>query len=126
VGIVRNNKDLAANEQFIREIKERWEKINMVDGHGFSNQTIMFTRDLKNMIEVAHAITVGALRRDESRGSHYKPDFPDRNDEQFLKTSKSRWTPDGPEIEWEEVDISLIKPRKRVYNVAKEVSASGK
>jgi succinate dehydrogenase / fumarate reductase flavoprotein subunit len=126
VGIVRNNKDLAANEEAIRAIKERWEKINMVDGHGFSNQTIFFTRDLKNMIEVAHAITVGALRRDESRGSHYKPEFPDRNDEKFLKTSKSRWTPDGPVIEWEDVDTSLIKPRKRVYNVAKEVSASGK
>jgi succinate dehydrogenase / fumarate reductase flavoprotein subunit len=126
VGVVRNNKDLAANDQFLREIKERWTKINMVDGHNYSNQTILFTRELKNMIEVAHAITIGALQRNESRGSHYKPEFPDRDDEQFLKTSKSRWTPKGPVIEWEEVDVSLVKPRKRVYNVSKEASASGK
>lgn len=126
VGIVRNNKDLKENLEFLREIKERWENINMVDSHGYNNQTIMFTKDLKNMIEVAQAITTGALMRNESRGSHYKPEFPDRNDPEFLKTSKSRWTPNGPEIEWEDVDISLIKPRKRVYNVEKEVSKNGK
>jgi succinate dehydrogenase / fumarate reductase flavoprotein subunit len=126
VGIVRNNKDLAKNIEAIKEIRERWKSINMIDSNDYNNNTILFTRELKNMIEVAHAITLGALERDESRGSHYKPDFPERDDERFLKTSKSRWTDKGPVIEWEEVDTSLIKPRKRVYNVAKEVAKDGK
>ena len=42
---------------------------------------------------------------------HYKPEFPDRNDEEWLKTTKARYTEDGPVFEYEEVDISLIKPR---------------
>jgi succinate dehydrogenase / fumarate reductase flavoprotein subunit len=126
VGIVRNNQALKETDQFLRELKERWKNINMVDGKGYSNQTVMFTKQLKNMMEMAHAITNGALLRNESRGSHYKPEFPERNDEEFLKTSKSRFTPEGPVLEWEDVDTSLIKPRKRVYNVDKEVTKNGK
>ncbi|MCL1975679.1 MAG: succinate dehydrogenase flavoprotein subunit [Firmicutes bacterium] len=125
VGVVRNNKDLQANECFIREIKERWNNINMVDCLGYSNQVISFTKELKNMIEMAHAITIGALIRNESRGSHYKTDFPERNDDEFLRTSKSRYTQNGPMIEWEEVDISIINPRKRSYGEDKEAAQNG-
>jgi succinate dehydrogenase / fumarate reductase flavoprotein subunit len=54
--------------------------------------------------------------RNESRGAHYKPDFPDRNDEDFLKTTIADWTPEGPQISYEAVDVSLIKPRIRDYS----------
>ncbi|MNE75680.1 Fumarate reductase flavoprotein subunit [compost metagenome] len=65
-------------------------------------------------------MTLGALLRNESRGAHYKPEFPDRNDEDFLKTSIATWTPEGPKISYEEVDVSLIKPRKRDYSSDKK------
>lgn len=68
------------------------------------------------MLELAEAMTLGALLRNESRGAHYKPEFPDRNDEEFLKTTKAAWTPDGPEISYEAVDVSLIPPRIRDYS----------
>ncbi len=61
-------------------------------------------------------MTKGALLRNESRGAHYKPDFPDRNDEDFLKTTIADWTPEGPQISYEAVDVSLIKPRIRDYS----------
>jgi succinate dehydrogenase / fumarate reductase, flavoprotein subunit len=67
-------------------------------------------------------ITIGALLRNESRGAHYKPEFPERDDENFLKTTKARFTPDGPEITYEDVDVSLIKPRLRNYKVSKEAT----
>jgi len=76
------------------------------------------------MIELAKVITKGALLRNESRGAHYKPDFPERDDPNFLKTTKARWTPSGPEITYEEVDVSLIKPRPRKYDVDKQASAT--
>jgi succinate dehydrogenase / fumarate reductase flavoprotein subunit len=62
-------------------------------------------------------ITQGALLRDESRGSHYKPDFPDRDDVNWLKTTKAYFAadPDQPRYEFEPVDVSLIKPRMRHY-----------
>ena len=68
-----------------------------------------------------HARALGALLRDESRGAHYKPDFPDRNDEKFLKTTKASFTglPEGPKFEYEEVDTQFIKPRPRSYTAAK-------
>ncbi len=65
-------------------------------------------------------MTLGGLLRNESRGAHYKPEFPERNDEEFLKTTKAKWTADGPQIEWEDVDVSLIAPRKRDYTTDKK------
>jgi succinate dehydrogenase / fumarate reductase flavoprotein subunit len=56
--------------------------------------------------------------RDESRGAHYKPEFPDRDDEKFLRTTRAMWSQDGPAITYEPVDTSLIRPRKRVYTAA--------
>ena len=77
----------------------------------------MFTRQLWNMLELSRVITQGALRRNESRGGHFKPDFPERDDENWLKTTKAAWTPDGPSFSYDEVDTSLIQPRARRYDV---------
>ncbi len=55
---------------------------------------------------LARVITLGALARDESRGAHYKPDFPDRDDANGLKTTKAEYVPDGPRLTYEEVDAS--------------------
>ncbi|MDD2568050.1 MAG: succinate dehydrogenase flavoprotein subunit [Clostridia bacterium] len=121
VAIVRYNKALAETDVKLQEFQERWNKINIVDSNAYSNQTVMFARQLKNMMELARVITLGALNRNESRGSHYKPDFPKRDDEKFLKTTMAQWTPNGPKFSWEEVDISHIKPRERNYSVDKKV-----
>ncbi len=53
------------------------------------------------MLQLARVITQGALLRDESRGSHYKPDFPDRDDANFLKTTKASYAPDADEPRFE-------------------------
>ena len=71
------------------------------------------------MLELSRVIAVGALNRDESRGAHFKPDFPERNDERFLKTTEARYTAAGPVLEYEEVDTSFIKPRPRRYDATK-------
>ena len=73
------------------------------------------------MLELSRCVVQGALLRDESRGAHYKPDFPDRNDEKFLKTTKASFTgqPNGPKLELEDVDTQYIKPRPRRYDAAK-------
>jgi succinate dehydrogenase / fumarate reductase flavoprotein subunit len=117
--VVRYNDRLQDTINNIKDMKERYDNINMTDTARWNNQGVAFTRQLWNMLELAEAMTVGALLRDESRGAHYKPDFPDRDDENFLKTTKAKWTPEGPQIEYEEVDVSLIKPRKRDYSANK-------
>ncbi|MFS8580635.1 MAG: succinate dehydrogenase flavoprotein subunit, partial [Novibacillus thermophilus] len=69
---------------------------------------------------LARVITIGALNRNESRGAHYKPEFPERNDEEWLKTTIAMHTEDGPQFTYEDVDTSLIKPRERRYDVSKQ------
>lgn len=118
--VVRYNKQLEETLSKINDMKLRWNNINVNDSAGFNNPGVAFTRQLKNMLELAHAMTLGALLRNESRGAHYKPEFPDRNDDEFLKTTKAKWTPDGPEISYEDVDVSLIPPRKRDYTTDKK------
>ncbi len=119
VAIVRYNKQLAETDVTLQEMMARWEDLNIVDSGAYSNQTVMFAKQLKNMMELARVITIGALNRNESRGSHYKPEFPTRNDEEYLKTTKAKWTQDGPVFAWEEVDTSCLQPVARVYDTDK-------
>ncbi|WP_339798481.1 succinate dehydrogenase flavoprotein subunit [Paenibacillus sp. FSL R5-0744] len=114
--VVRHNPKLEATIGKIKELKERYRNINMNDTSRWNNQGVAFTRQLWNMLELSEAMTLGALMRNESRGAHYKPEFPDRNDEEFLKTTKAAWTADGPQITYDEVDVSLIPPRVRDYS----------
>ncbi|OAB39033.1 succinate dehydrogenase flavoprotein subunit [Paenibacillus macquariensis subsp. defensor] len=117
--VVRYNDKLEATIEKIKELKQRYQNISMNDKSRWNNPSIAFTRQLWNMLELAHAMTVGALLRDESRGAHYKPDYPERNDERFLKTTKAKWTPEGPQISYDEIDVSLIPPRIRDYSKEK-------
>ncbi|GGO02695.1 succinate dehydrogenase flavoprotein subunit [Saccharibacillus kuerlensis] len=114
--VVRYNNKLEQTINKIKELKQRYHKINMMDTAQWNNSSVAFTRQLWNMLELAEAMTKGALLRNESRGAHYKPEFPTRNDEEFLKTTKAAWTPEGPSISYEEVDVSLIPPRIRDYS----------
>jgi succinate dehydrogenase / fumarate reductase flavoprotein subunit len=119
--VIRYNKGLRQADQKIVELLDRFKNVNLSDKSQWANTSFAFARQLKNMLELSRAITLGALLRDESRGSHYKPDFPDRNDEKFLKTTKAAFTgaPEGPRFEYEEVDIQYIKPRPRRYDATK-------
>jgi succinate dehydrogenase / fumarate reductase flavoprotein subunit len=114
--VVRHNPKLEATIGKIKELKARYRNINMNDTSRWNNQGVAFTRQLWNMLELSEAMTLGALMRNESRGAHYKPEFPNRNDEEFLKTTKAAWTADGPQISYDEVDVSLIPPRVRDYS----------
>ncbi|MBZ4687430.1 MAG: succinate dehydrogenase / fumarate reductase, flavoprotein subunit [Clostridia bacterium] len=117
VTIVRYNNKLKETDEKLQELMERYQNIGLPDKSKWSNQDVMFTRQLWNMMELARVITLGALNRNESRGAHYKPEFPERDDENWLKTTKAYWTENGPQFEYEDVDISLVKPVPRKYDV---------
>jgi succinate dehydrogenase / fumarate reductase flavoprotein subunit len=115
VTVVRFNDKLEATLKKISELRERFHKIGVPDTGSHSNQPAVFVRWLDGMLTLAEVITKGALLRDESRGGHYKPDFPERDDEQYLKTTIAIHTEKGPEISYAAVDITHIQPRKRDY-----------
>ncbi|CAM4268184.1 succinate dehydrogenase flavoprotein subunit [Paenibacillus alkaliterrae] len=118
--VVRFNDKLEATIQKIKELKQRYSNININDTASWNNAGVAFTRQLWNMLELSEAMTLGALMRNESRGAHYKPDFPDRDDDQYMKSTIAKWTKEGPQISYEDIDVSLIKPRKRDYSSDKK------
>jgi succinate dehydrogenase / fumarate reductase flavoprotein subunit len=115
VTVTRYNDKLRGVLGRLQEMKERWRRCSVLDTTRRANQTVLFVNNLWNMLELAEVITLGALQRDESRGAHWKPEFPKRDDARFLKTTIASWTPDGPKIEYIPVDTSLIPPRERKY-----------
>lgn len=122
VTIVRYNNKLEETDKKIVELMERYKNININDTAKWSNQGVAFTRQLWNMFELARVMTLGALMRNESRGAHYKPDYPNRDDDNFLKTTIASHTPNGPEITYEDIDVSLIPPRIRDYSTDKKAA----
>ncbi|MCY9373655.1 MULTISPECIES: succinate dehydrogenase flavoprotein subunit [Bacillus] len=121
VTVVRHNDKLLKTDDKIQELMERFKKININDTTKWSNQGAMFTRQFSNMLQLARVITLGAYNRNESRGAHYKPDYPERNDDEWLKTTMAKHVSpyEAPEFEYQDVDVSLITPRKRDYSKKK-------
>jgi succinate dehydrogenase / fumarate reductase flavoprotein subunit len=116
VTIVRFNDKLRATDAKILELKERWRRASVLDRSPWANAPLSFLNQLENMLELARVVVLGALARDESRGSHYKPDFPKRDDEKWLRTTVATHTPDGPAFRYDPVDTSLLPPVERKYD----------
>jgi succinate dehydrogenase / fumarate reductase flavoprotein subunit len=115
VTVVRYNDRLKATDEKLLELIDRFKHISINDSNLWATQAVPHARQLWNMMQLARVITLGALNRNESRGAHYKPDFPERDDEHWLKTTIAEYSDEAPVLSYEPVDISMIEPRKRDY-----------
>ena len=121
--VVKTGERLAKTMDKIAELRERYSRVRLGDTAMWSNQTLSFTRSVGDMLIMAESIAKTSLMREESRGSHYRLDFPDRNDERFLKTTVSEYQSAGDNGEhgaehnvfYRDVDTSLVTPRARTY-----------
>lgn len=120
VTVVRYNDRLKATDEKILELIARFKNISINDSNLWATQAVPHARQLWNMLQLARVITLGALNRNESRGAHYKPDFPDRNDDEWLKTTIAEYSEEAPVFSYEAVDVGLIEPRKRDYSGGKK------
>ena len=116
--VLRYNAGLDQADAKIVELLDRYRNVNLSDKTAWANTSFAFARQLYNMLLLARVIVQGARLRDESRGAHFKPDFPERNDAQFLKTTMATFNPttNAPSFSYAEVDTSLIPPRPRKYD----------
>src|SRR5579859_4971052 len=121
VTVIRYNKNINQTDEKIVELLDRYQHINLSDKSQWANTSFAFTRQLYNMLQISRVVAQGAALRNESRGAHYKPDYPDRDDANFLKTTKATFAPDAdePRFEYEAVDTQYIPPRPRKYDAAK-------
>jgi len=117
VTVVRENAKLKQTLDKLYELEERTKRIGISDHGRRMNQEAIFIRELRDRLLLARVITEGALLRNESRGAHYKPEFPHRDDENWLKTTIAEYVDGGVKFSYEPVDVSLIPPRERRYDV---------
>ncbi|KAF0226619.1 MAG: succinate dehydrogenase flavoprotein subunit [bacterium] len=116
VTVIRGNKQLQDTDNKLQELQERFNQIDLNESNFWASQSLPHARSLRNMLELARVITLCALARNESRGAHYKPEFPERDDENWLKTTIATYTLNGPEVSYQETDTSLVTPKPRKYN----------
>jgi fumarate reductase flavoprotein subunit len=114
-GIYRSENSLKDTCNTLAELRGRFSNITIEDRSLTFNTELVSALELDFMIDVAQAIAHSALARRESRGSHQRRDFTDRNDKEFLKHSLALRTPDGPKMEYKDVVITSWPPEERVY-----------
>jgi len=115
--VVRYNDRLAKALEQCEQWKQRYQRVKLSDTGMWTNQNLSFARATRDMILVAEAILKGALLRNESRGAHYKPEFPERDDLNFLKSTLATFdsATQSAVISYGPVDTSLVAPRARTY-----------
>ncbi|MDP3046101.1 MAG: FAD-binding protein [Chloroflexota bacterium] len=115
VGIFREATTLRLALDEIRELKERARQAQVGAKDRRYNLELMGALELPAMLDLAEAVTVGAIARTESRGSHYRRDYPERDDANWLTHTLARWTVDGPRLEYKPVTMTKWQPETRKY-----------
>ena len=129
VGIFRNGQDLQEAVDELKGLHARSKKIKLRTSGKWASPEIAMALKLPGMIRLALCVTYGALKRTESRGSHYREDFPARDDVNWLSRTLAYWkNPDGelPILEYEKPIITESPPGTRGYGESKVISADDK
>jgi len=113
--VFRNEKDLEAAMSEVKALKERYGEVT-VDNHGDSfNSDLLEAMELESLLGIAETILLSASARHESRGAHFREDYPERDDENWLKHTLIRQTDRGPVISHKPVTITRFEPKARTY-----------
>lgn len=115
VGIFRGRGALTYALEKIKVLKERYKNISLDDKGLRYNSDLFNAIELEGMIDLAELITKGALNREESRGSHFRLDFPKRDDKNWLKHTIAFYSEDGPRVSYKDVKITKYEPKERKY-----------
>ena len=113
--VFRNEDGLKKGIEEIRNLKERYREIGVVNKGKVFNYELMEAIELGHQLELSEAILFSALHRRESRGAHYREDFPSRADRYFLKHTLVFHGPKEPEVRYKPVTITRFQPEARVY-----------
>lgn len=116
VSVFRTGEDLLQALEKVRELKKRYRQVSLQDKGNCFNRDLLEALELGYMLDLAEVITLGALRREESRGAHYREDFPKRDDEKWLVHTMSGYSATGePQISYKPVTITRFQPKERKY-----------
>jgi succinate dehydrogenase / fumarate reductase flavoprotein subunit len=113
--VFRNEEGLRKGIEEIRSFGDRYQKIELLNKGKAFNYELMEAIELGHQLNIAEAILLSALHRRESRGAHFREDFPKRVDADYLKHTLIFQTPKGPEVRYKPVKITRFQPEVRVY-----------
>jgi succinate dehydrogenase / fumarate reductase flavoprotein subunit len=115
IGIYRNGKDMGQAVKDLKELRSRCAEIQVADTSRAFNTELMEAFELTNLLDLALITAASALNREESRGAHSREDFPDRDDENWLKHTLARLEKTDVRVGYKPVDTSRWEPKPRAY-----------
>jgi succinate dehydrogenase / fumarate reductase flavoprotein subunit len=115
VGIFRNKKELTAAMQEIAMVRDDYKEAFISGDCLRYSQELVNIIEFESMLDLAEVITLGGLNREETRGSHFRTDFPSRNDKDWLKHTAVRLEEGKPRIGYKKVKIDKYEPKERKY-----------
>jgi succinate dehydrogenase / fumarate reductase flavoprotein subunit len=114
-GVFRNEKDMMSGLDAIRSFKDRFSKA-YIDNKGKEfNFDLVHLLELEFLLDIAEPLALGAIARKESRGSHFRPDYPERDDKGFLKHTMAFLRDGRTVIEYSDVTLGMFEVKERVY-----------
>ncbi|MBI5588092.1 MAG: FAD-binding protein [Deltaproteobacteria bacterium] len=114
-GVFRSKELLTKGLTRIKELQERYKKVTLTDRSDYFNNELLSALELGHMLDIAEAILLGGLNREESRGSHSRTDFPKRDDDNWLKHTLVKKEKGEFRISYKPVNITKFKPEERKY-----------
>lgn len=115
VGVFRTGEELTKALDIIHQLQKRFANISIADKNRAYNTNLIHALELQNLLDLADVMVTGALARTESRGGHARRDYPNRDDEKWLKHTLAWHTPQGPKLDYKPVTITKWKPTERKY-----------
>jgi len=118
VNVFRREENLVEALEDIREARERYQHVAASDPSRTYNTDVLHTMETRNIIDIAEAITAGALAREEFRGAHWREQYQFRDDEEWLKHTLLAWNDGSPELYYKPVELEAEKeyePKERSY-----------
>ena len=115
MGVYRDEEGMQTLLKSLDGYKERYKHVSLQDKGRVFNTDLIFTLELGFMLDCAESIVLGGIGRKESRGAHSRTDYPNRDDENWLKHMLVTRTDDGPEVSHLPVTITKWQPEERKY-----------
>jgi succinate dehydrogenase / fumarate reductase, flavoprotein subunit len=115
-GVFRREDQMEQQGEIVRSLRERFERVVVDDKGNVFNNDLTQALELGFLLELAECMVVSGLARRESRGAHARPhDYPDRDDENYLKHTLVTWEDGAPQLDWRDVTITKWQPQERTY-----------
>ena len=115
VGVFRKGEELQEAKVVVDELRERFKSVVVDDKGRTFNQSLIHTIETGYLLDLADCMVTGAVNRTESRGAHSRTDFPERDDENWLKHTLSYMQDDEVRLEYSEVTFTKYEPQVRSY-----------